>query len=67
MRPDAVILGGGLESFSPELMSRLKDTVKRWTFDDISPKLKIVPTRLGEDATALGVGNLAIRDFFTKI
>ena len=64
--PDMIILGGGIEKFSPKLITEIKQNIKRWCFEEIAKKVKIVTSRINSDSACLGVCGMIVRDIFTK-
>lgn len=64
--PEIVVIGGGLEEAGALLMDAVKKTVAGWAFPEMVNACKIIPSRLGENAVALGAAGLAIRDTFVQ-
>jgi len=62
--PEILIIGGGLEEAGALLMDAVKKTVSGWAFPEMANACKVIPSRLGENAVALGAASLAIRDLF---
>ncbi|MBI4227971.1 MAG: ROK family protein [Candidatus Omnitrophica bacterium] len=66
LNPGAVVIGGGIEQAGPLLLESVKKMVRLYAFEEMANAVKIVPSRLGEDAVALGASALVIRDTFAK-
>jgi len=67
LNPEMVIIGGGIEQAGIALMEEVKGAVSEWCFEEAASAVKIVPSRLGEDAVALGAASLVIRNVFSEI
>lgn len=64
LNPQMVIIGGGIEQAGMGLIEEIKEVVSEWCFQESAQAVKIVPSRLGEDAVALGASSLIIRNCF---
>ncbi len=67
LNPEMVIIGGGIEEAGLPLLEEIKNAVSGWCFEEAAGAVKIVPSRLGEDAVALGAASLIIRHVFAEI
>lgn len=67
LNPEMVIIGGGIEAGGIALLEEVKNAVAEWCFEECSGAVKIVPSRLGEDAVALGAASLVTRQVFAEI
>ncbi len=67
LNPEMVIIGGGIEQAGIALIEEVKGAVSEWCFEEASGAVKIVPSRLSEDAVALGAASLIIRHVFSEI
>lgn len=65
--PQMVVIGGGLEQMGMPFIDEIRRSVSDWSFAEASSVVKIVPSRLGENAVALGAANLVVRDVFANI
>ncbi|NQU19364.1 ROK family transcriptional regulator [bacterium] len=65
--PQVVIIGGGLEEAGIPFIEEIKRTVCEWSFNEASSAVKIIPSRLGENAVALGAANFVVREVFAGI
>lgn len=65
--PQMVVIGGGLEKIGMPFIDEIRRSVSDWSFAEASSVVKIVPSRLGENAVALGAANLVVRDVFANI
>jgi predicted NBD/HSP70 family sugar kinase len=67
LNPQAVIIGGGLEEAGMPFIDEIRRTVSEWAFEEASSAVKIIPSRLGEDAVALGAANYIVREIFAGV
>lgn len=67
LNPEMVIIGGGIEQAGIALIEEVRSAVGEWCFEETAHVVKIVPSRLGEDAVALGAASLIIRNTFAEI
>ena len=67
LNPQMVIIGGGIEQAGPALIEEVRSAVGEWCFEETAHVVKIVPSRLGEEAVALGAASLIIRHTFAEI
>lgn len=66
LNPGSVVIGGGIEGAGPLLVEAVKKMVRLYAFEEMANAVKIVPSRLGPDAVALGAAALVIRDTFAN-
>lgn len=66
LNPQLVIIGGGIEQAGMALIEEIREAVGEWCFQEAAGAVKIVPSRLGEDAVALGAASLVIRHAFAE-
>ena len=66
LNPSLVIIGGGMEIAGDLIFDPVKNTVKKFAFEEPANTVKIVPTFLGEDAIVLGAAALAAREIFIQ-
>jgi len=66
LNPEAVIIGGGLEDAGDDFLKRIIQTVKDWAFREAVEDLKIIYSRLKENASAYGAAALMMERFFTQ-
>ncbi|MBU0633501.1 MAG: ROK family protein [Candidatus Omnitrophica bacterium] len=62
--PEVVILGGGMEKSGDLILEPVKRMVRRHAFEEPASMVKIIPSRLGENAVSLGAASLVIREIF---
>ncbi len=67
LNPQMVIVGGGIEEAGVLLMEKVKESVTEWCFEESAQAVKVVPSRLGEEAVALGAASLVTRQVFAQI
>ncbi len=64
--PDIVVIGGGVEKAGDIFMDALKDTIKRFAFEEPASIVKIIPSLLEDNAVVLGAAALAAREVFIE-
>ncbi|HQP91262.1 MAG TPA: ROK family protein [Candidatus Omnitrophota bacterium] len=67
LNPQMVIIGGGIEQAGMAFIEEVREAVAEWCFEEAANAVKIVPSRLGEDAVALGASSLIIRQVFAEV
>lgn len=65
--PDMVIVGGSLEHAGAFILDPIKNVVSRWALPEAADAVKIVNSRLGGDAVAMGAASLVIRELFATL
>lgn len=66
LNPAVVIVGGGMEKAGDIFLDPLKESVKKFAFEEPMNIVKIVPSLLGEDAIVMGAAALAAREVFVQ-
>lgn len=64
--PDIVVIGGGIEKAGDVFMDSVKDTVKKFAFEEPAGIVKIIPSMLEDNAVVLGAAALAAREVFIE-
>ncbi|MDD5006318.1 MAG: ROK family protein [Candidatus Omnitrophica bacterium] len=67
LNPQVVIIGGGLEEAGMPFIEEIKRSVGEWAFEESSSAVRIIPSRLGENAIALGAANFIVREVFAGV
>jgi glucokinase len=65
--PQVVIIGGGLEEAGEDFLNRVNQTVKEWAFRETTEDLRIIYSKLRENAVAQGAASLVIRHIFAGL
>lgn len=65
--PEVVVIGGGVEEAGEFLLGPARKTVRQLAFEEPANTVKIVPSRLGDSAVALGAAGLVLREIFARI
>lgn len=65
--PEVVVIGGGVEQAGEFLLDPARRTVRQLAFEEPANTVKIVPSRLGDSAVALGAAGLVLREIFARI
>ncbi|WP_084959377.1 ROK family transcriptional regulator [Thermoactinospora rubra] len=63
--PEVIVIGGVLARVHEHLLAGIRETVYRRSLPLATHHLDIVPSRVGEDAAALGAGILAIEHYLS--
>jgi predicted NBD/HSP70 family sugar kinase len=64
--PEIVVIGGGIEQAGELLLGSVRKTVRQLAFEEPANTVKIVPSRLGDSAVALGAAALVLREIFAQ-
>lgn len=67
LNPEVVVIGGGFEEAGEEFLVKVNQTVREWAFREMTEDLRIVYSQLRENAVALGVASLILRQVFACI
>ncbi len=65
--PEVVVLGGGVERGGDLMLSTVRRIVKQLVMEETAGIVKIIMSRLGEDAVALGAICLVTQELFAEI
>jgi len=65
--PEVVVVGGGIEQAGELLLGSVRKTVRQLAFEEPANTVKIVPSRLGDSAVALGAAALVLREIFAQV
>ncbi len=61
LNPEVVVIGGGVEQAGSVFMDSVKRTIHSWAREENIRNLRIVPSRLGESAVAMGAACLVLQ------
>lgn len=67
LNPDVVVVGGGMEEAGSIVLEPIKRVVKQCSFAEHAGDVRIIPSRLGENAVALGAASLVIQSAFAQV
>ncbi|MFT5207610.1 MAG: N-acetylglucosamine repressor [Candidatus Omnitrophota bacterium] len=67
LNPEVVVLGGGIDAGGDYVANQVRSVVKTLVMEEVSSSVKIISSRLGEDAVALGAASLVIQELFAEI
>ncbi len=67
LNPQVVVVGGGIERLGSELIDTVREVVDSWAFHEMASVARIMPSRLGENAVALGAASLVMRNVFAQL
>lgn len=67
LNPEVVVIGGGLEEAGEDFLNKVSATVKEWAFRESTENLKIVYSKLRENAVALGAASLVMQKTFAQL
>ena len=65
--PEVVVLGGGMERGGEIVLNTVRRAVKQLTMEEVSGVVKIILSRLGEDAVAYGAVCLVTQELFAEV
>ena len=67
LNPEVVVIGGGFEEAGEEFLVKVNQTVKEWSFREMTEGLKIVYSQLRENAVAQGAASFVLRQVFAGV
>ncbi|MBI4706693.1 MAG: ROK family protein [Candidatus Omnitrophica bacterium] len=67
LNPQAVVIGGGFEEAGDSFLHKVGETVKEWSFREVTDDLRIVYSNLRENAVALGAASLVMQKMFAQL
>ncbi|MEW6170998.1 MAG: ROK family protein, partial [Candidatus Omnitrophota bacterium] len=69
LNPELVIIGGcSLKDKDGEVfLESIRNSVKRWAFEETIANVKIIPSQLDDMGVCLGVTSLLTRELFTQV
>jgi predicted NBD/HSP70 family sugar kinase len=67
LNPEVVVIGGGMEHGGDFVINRVRRVVKKIVMEEVSGNVKIILSRLGEDAVALGAVSLVAQELFAEV
>ncbi len=67
LNPQVVIIGGGLEEAGEDFLNTVSQTVNNWAFKEVTKGLKIIYSKLRENASAQGAACLVMRSLFARV
>ena len=67
LNPEAVVIGGGLEQAGERFLNVVRTTVNAWAFEEMSSRVRITYSTLGENAVSLGAASLVMRQVFCQV
>ena len=65
--PEVVVIGGGFERGGDYVLNRVRTIVKKLVTEEAASAVKIITSRLGRDAVALGAVALMTQELFAEI
>ncbi len=65
--PEIVVIGGGVEKAGELFLGPVRQAVMALAFEEPANTVKIIPSRLGDSAVALGSAALVLREIFAQI
>ena len=67
LNPEVVVVGGGIEEAGAMVLEPIKRMVKKCCFSEHAADVRIILSRLGENAVALGAASLVIQSVFAQV
>jgi len=65
--PEVVVIGGGVEKAGELFLGPIRQAVRALAFEEPANTVKIIPSRLGDSAVALGAAALVLREIFAQM
>lgn len=65
--PDAVIIGRGIENAGDVFLDAVRNSLRKWAYEESLKVARIVTTSLGEDSIACGAAALVMQQVFARI
>ncbi len=66
LNPQAVVIGGGMEEGGNVFLNAVKESVANHAYAEMAQAVKIVPSRLGNNAVAVGAASLVVRQILAQ-
>ncbi len=66
LNPEVVVVGGGMEEGGSILLNAVKEAVSRHAFPEMANAVRILPSRLGNNAVAVGAASLIVRQILAE-
>jgi predicted NBD/HSP70 family sugar kinase len=67
LNPEVVVIGGGLDRGGDYVVNYVRRVVKKIVMEEVAGSVKIILSRLGEDAVALGAVSLVTQELFSEV
>ncbi len=67
LNPQLVIIGGGFEDSGEDFLNKVRSTVLNWAFRESTGNLKIIYSKLRENAVAIGAASLVLERAFAQL
>lgn len=67
LNPEVVVLGGGLEKGGDYAVNLIRQMVKKLVMEEAAGSVKIILSRLGDEAVALGAVSLVTQELFAEV
>ncbi|MBF0253607.1 MAG: ROK family protein [Candidatus Omnitrophica bacterium] len=64
LNPELIIIGGGLERAGIVFLDAVKKRIRDIAIPEAAERVKVVPSKLGEDAVPMGAAALVIQNYF---
>jgi predicted NBD/HSP70 family sugar kinase len=65
--PEVVVVGGGFEKGGDFVLNRIRAVVKKLVMEEAASAVKVILSRLGKDAVALGAVSLVTQELFAEV
>ncbi len=67
LNPEVIVIGGGFEHGGDYVLNRVRSMVKKLVMDEASSVAKVIISRLGRNAVALGAASMVTQNIFAEI
>ncbi len=65
--PEVIIVGRGVEKAWDSIFPAIRNSVRKWGYDESVKVAKILPTSLGTDVVAIGASALVVKNIFENV
>ncbi len=65
--PEVVVIGRGVEKAGDIFLEAVRESIKKWAYEEPLKIARIIPTSLGEDSIACGASALVMQQVFARI
>lgn len=65
--PDSVVIGRGIEKAGEALLEPVRQSIKKWAYEESLKVARVIPASLGEDSIACGAAALVMQQLFARV
>ncbi|OED35275.1 hypothetical protein AB834_04855 [PVC group bacterium (ex Bugula neritina AB1)] len=67
LNPEVVLIGGGIEEGCPLFLDSVRKSIKKYSVDEATNILKVMPSTLKENLFAMGGASIVIQELFAQV